>query len=30
MQVRMTAPIGEKDVVVNSRKFEIARCSHDK
>lgn len=30
MQVRSTAPIGENDVVVNNRKFEIARYSHDK
>lgn len=28
MQVRRTAPIGENDVVVNNRKFEIARCTH--
>lgn len=30
MQVRSTAATGENDVVVNNRKFETARYSHDK
>jgi hypothetical protein len=30
MQVRRTAPIGEKSVTDITRKFAIARCSHDK